>query len=336
MNYKHFLVLALVIAMVSVVRWNRQDIFIRSYVGGDDKKLGEKVGYDVEMSIDSYNYLQYVNYYKGKNVESEVSKPYSFRFFVPLIASLLPFDSFTSLNIINLSTEILGLIYLMKILSLIGFRQKTIFITSLVYSFSFPVFYYGVVGLLDAPAIFLIIMGIYYTFKKQILPLAIIFIFGAMVNEKVILLLPFYFFFNYKENGLKKSLTYSLMLFIFFAITTFLVRKLTINSDSTFLWEISFNSLIYNLGRVRTYISLILTGGIPIILLILSWRSIDFRSSYHYALIIGVALVFLMILYSLTAAYTDGRFMWYIYPFALPLGAMYIEKKLAKEERLFT
>ena len=167
------------------------------YVGADDKKLGEKLGYDVEMSLDSYTYVQYVNYYNGEDIEEEVSKPYSFRFLVPLIASLLPFDSFTSLNIICLSTEILGLLFLMKVLALLGFTPKTIFITSFLYAFSFPVFYYGVVGLLDAPAIFLIILGVYLTLRKQLIPLIFTMIIAAMVNEKAVLLLPFYFFYIY-------------------------------------------------------------------------------------------------------------------------------------------
>jgi hypothetical protein len=328
-NRKHFIYLALIIVLVSTVRWNRQDIFIRQYVGYDDKQLGDKVGYDVEMSLDSYNYLQYVNYYRGKDVESEVTKPYSFRFLVPLIAAYLPLDPFSSLNIINLSTEILGLLFLMKVLALIGFNSRTTFITAFFYSFSFPVFYYGVVGLLDAPAIFLIMLGVYLTFKRRWLPLTLLLIVGAMVNEKVVLLVPFYFFFSYKEIGFGRSLLRGTCLFALFVVSTLLIRKLTINADSAFIWQISFDSLVYNLSRVRTYISLLLTGGVPMLLLLLSCKRIDFGNIYNFALLSGVVLVLVMIVYSLTAAYTDGRFMWYVYPFALPLGAVFIEQKVS-------
>lgn len=331
MNYKHFIFLTIVILLVSIVRWNRQDLFIRPYVGEDINNLGQKLGYDVEMSPDSYNYLQYVNYYRGMDVKPEVTKPYSFRFLIPLIASLLPFDTFSSLNIINLSTEILGLLFLMKILALLGFKEKTIFIASFFYSFSFPVFYYGVVGLLDAPAIFLIMLGVYITFKRKFLFLALLLMIGAMANEKVVLLLPFYFFYNVKEMGFKKSFLNSAILFLTFIIVTLLVRKYTINADSTFLWQISLDSLIYNLSRIRTYISLLLTGGIPLLLLLLSIKRIDFKNHHNYGLMAGVFFVLLMIVYSLTAAYTDGRFMWYIYPFALPLGAVFVEHYLNRK-----
>ena len=313
--------------MMSVVRWNRQDLFIRPYVGADDKKLGEKLGYDVEMSLDSYTYVQYVNYYNGKDVENEVTKPYSFRFLVPLLASLLPFDSFTSLNLICLSTEILGLLFLMKILALIGFKDKTIFATSFLYAFSFPIFYYGVVGLLDAPAIFLIMLGIYLTLRKQLIPLILTMIIAAMVNEKVVLLLPFYFFYNIKETGFKKSFINSTIIFVAFLATSLLVRANTINADSSFMWTVNTSSLIDNLTRLRTYISLALTGGVPLLIFFLTFRNIDFKNSHTFAFAMGAIFVVLMIIYSLTAAYTDGRFAWYLYPFLLPLCAYGMEKK---------
>ncbi len=327
MNYKHFIFLSLVVVLMSVVRWNRQDLFIRPYVGADDKKLGEKLGYDVEMSLDSYTYVQYVNYYNGKDVESEVTKPYSFRFLIPLIASLLPFDSFTSLNLICLSTEILGLLFLMKVLALIGFKDRTIFITSFLYAFSFPIFYYGVVGLLDAPAIFLIILGVYLTLRQQLTPLIITMILAAMVNEKAVLLLPFYFFFNIKESGFKRSFINSTIIFIAFLATSLIVRANTINADSSFMWTVNTSSLIDNLTRLRTYISLALTGGIPLLIFLLTFRNIDFQKSHTFAFGMGAVFVVLMIIYSLTAAYTDGRFAWYLYPFILPLCAYGIEKK---------
>ncbi|MCB0703390.1 MAG: hypothetical protein KDC55_11850 [Ignavibacteriae bacterium] len=327
MNYKHFIFLSVVVLMMSIVRWNRQDLVIRQYVGADDKKLGEKLGYDVEMSLDSYTYVQYVNYYNGEEVESEVTKPYSFRFFIPLIASLLPFDSFTSLNIVCLSTEILGLLFLMKVLALIGFKPRTIFITSFLYSFSFPVFYYGVVGLLDAPAIFLIILGVYLTIRKQLILLLLTMIIATMVNEKVVLVLPFYFFFNIKEIGFKKSFMNSVIIFVAFVAVSLIVRANTINADSSFMWTVSTSSLIDNLTRIRTYISLALTGGIPLLILVLTYRRIDFKQSHVFGFVMGTIFVGLMIVYSLTAAYTDGRFAWYLYPFILPLCAYGIERK---------
>lgn len=313
--------------MMSIVRWNRQDLVIRQYVGADDKKLGEKLGYDVEMSLDSYTYVQYVNYYNGEDVESEVTKPYSFRFLIPLLSSLLPFDSFTSLNIVCLSTEILGLLFLMKVLALLGFKPRTIFITSFLYSFSFPVFYYGVVGLLDAPAIFLIILGVYLTIRKQLILLILTMIVAAMVNEKVVLVLPFYFFFNIKEIGFKKSFINSVIIFVAFVAVSLIVRANTINADSSFMWTVSTSSLIDNLTRIRTYISLALTGGIPLLILVLTYRRIDFKQSHVFGFAMGTIFVGLMIVYSLTAAYTDGRFAWYLYPFILPLCAYGIERK---------
>lgn len=304
---------------MSIVRWNRQDLIIGKYVGADDKNLGQKLGYDVEMSLDSYNYVQYVNYYNGKDVSEEVTKPYSYRFLVPMLASLLPFDSFTSLNIINMSSEILTVLFLMYIFGAMGFSDKVQLAGGLIFAVSFPIFYYGVVGLLDAPAIFIITVGIYFIIKNKYLSLAVLLIIGALVNEKTILLLPFFFAYKYKDKSLKQSVIQSAIYFVLFITVSLVARKLTINADSTFIWTASLDSLFFNLSRIRTYISLLLTGGVPFILLLYSLTRFDKSDKLNFALLFGVAMVILMIIYSFTAAYTDGRFMWYIYPFALPL-----------------
>lgn len=330
MNYKYFIFAATAVVIMSIVRWNRQDFIIEKYVGADDKKLGKKLGYDVQMSLDSYNYVQYVNYYNGDDVSEEITKPYTYRFLVPLIASLLPFDSFTSLNLINLSCEILTVLFLMYIFGAMGFSEKVQLIGGLIFAVSFPVFYYGVVGLLDAPAIFLITLGIYLVLKSKFVPLALVLIIGAMVNEKSILLIPFYFAFVLKAKNFKNALIQTSILAILFVTTNLIVRKLTINADSQFIWTISLDSLFYNLGRIRTYISLLLTGGIPLALLLYSLPRFQKGENPNFALLFGVLMVVIMILYSLTAAYTDGRFMWYIYPFALPLCGYGLQKILNK------
>ena len=328
MNYKYFIFASVAIILMSVVRWNRQDLIIGKYVGADDKNLGQKLGYDVQMSLDSYNYVQYVNYFKGEDVSNEITKPYTYRFLVPLLASILPFDSFTSLNLVNLSCEILTVLFLMYIFGAMGFSDKVKLFGGLIFAISFPVFYYGVVGLLDAPAILIITMGIYYILKSKVINLAVILIIGAMVNEKSILLIPFFFAYTFKAKSIRSSFIQTGIMAIAFVTANLIVRKLTINADSQFIWTISLDSLLYNLGRVRTYISLILTGGIPLALLLYSIPKFKKSENPNFAFLIGVSMVILMILYSLTAAYTDGRFMWYIYPFALPLCGYGLQKLL--------
>jgi hypothetical protein len=330
MNYKYFIFAVVIVILMSVVRWNRQDLIIGKYVGADDKNLGQKLGYDVQMSLDSYNYVQYVNYYNGEDVADEITKPYTYRFFIPFIASLLPFDSFTSLNLINLSSEILTVLFLMYIFAAMGFSEKIQLAGAILFAFSFPVFYYGVVGLLDAPAILIITIGIYLVLKNKYILLLLLLAFGAMINEKTILLLPFFFAFKLKDKSFKTSLIQSAIMGIIFITVNLVARKLTINADSQFIWTVSMDSLIYNLGRIRTYISLILTGGIPLLLLLFSLQKFDKYDKLNFALFVGVIMVALMIVYSLTAAYTDGRFMWYIYPFALPLCGYGLQKILDK------
>jgi hypothetical protein len=207
----------------------------------------------------------------------------------------------------------------MYIFGAMGFSDKVQLVGGLLFSISFPVFYYGVVGLLDAPAILIITAGIYFIIKDNGSWLAVLLVLGAMTNEKTILLIPFLFAYKYKDKSLKQATINSAMYFVIFVCVSLIARKLSINSDSNFIWTVSLDSLMFNLSRIRTYISLVLTGGVPIIILLYSLPRFDKSDKLNFALLFGVMMVILMIIYSFTAAYTDGRFMWYIYPFALPL-----------------
>src|SRR5690606_25906439 len=107
-----------------------------------------------------------------------------------------------------------------------------------------------------------------------------------------------------KEKNLKISFIHSLAMFFVFIVTTYFVRKYTLNADSTFLWSANLEALLFNLGRIRTYLSLMLTGGIPIILLVVAAKHINYDKSYNFAFAAGVFFSILLIIYSLAAAYT--------------------------------
>lgn len=334
MNYKHFILLSLIICLLSIFRWNRQDVFISKFVGKENSTLGSNLEYNVGMNDDTYSYVQYVNYYKGKDVAAEVSKPFTYRFLIPLISSVLPFDAFSSLNVINLLSEILFLFILMKVLLILKFDQKTIFLTSLLHAFSFPVFYYGVIGHIDAPSVLLFILGIYLAFKNNYWGMVLLMILGTFVNEKIVIILPFYFIYKWIGKDFKTSFWQTALLGILFLTCIYLVRNYTINSDTQYFWKADSDLFFKNLSRIKTYLSLMLTGGLPLLIFILSVKHINFRTAHNAALATGVFFVILLILYSILSAYTDGRFMWYIYPFILPLCAIGIGKWINKKKQM--
>ena len=102
---KKIILLVLILIAVCLPRWNRMDYGpVANFTGKDSRNFVDSTEYkgtDMNLSVDSYQYLQYVNYYKGENVEASLQAPYTFRPLQPFIASYLPFDSMTSLNFVK-------------------------------------------------------------------------------------------------------------------------------------------------------------------------------------------------------------------------------------------
>ena len=72
MNYRNLIILIIIIIILSIPRWNRQDLLIKDFVGKELNNYAERTNYkDINFSTDSYQYLQYISYFNGKEVEQE-------------------------------------------------------------------------------------------------------------------------------------------------------------------------------------------------------------------------------------------------------------------------
>lgn len=221
-----------------------------------NKFVGEKP-FDVEQ------YEKYVEYFRGnKNLTNELEGPFSYRPLVPLLASLLPFEPLTSINLVNLFSLTLGLIYLIKLLLKLGFNEKEIVIGSLIFIFSFPLFYYATSGYIDASLIGVMIISNYYLMTKRYYIFILSFTIGIFIKETIVILLPVstvYHLMNEKTRI--KLVKISIPIILYFIIVGF-IRNLAPQKE-IYVWKPSYEILQYNLLRIKTYISFILTLGIP-------------------------------------------------------------------------
>ena len=117
---------------------------------------------------------------------------------------------------------------------------------------------------------------------------------------------------------------------LLYIIAVYVSRNFT-PGDSVYMWGANLETLQYNLSRPRTYLSLLLTGGIPLLLTILTFIkliknkvSIDLNTKL---LIVGFIFTILLVIYSMLAAYTDGRFIWIGYTFMIGLGLEYLRMR---------
>lgn len=325
MKLIHQITLIFCLIIVTLPRFNWGEIgSLKSFVGSKP--------FDIEQ------YETYTEYFKGdKEKGSEMEGPFAYRPLVPLLASFLPFDALTSINLVNLLFLIIALYPLAGILKLFKLDGNYILIGELLFIFSFPVFYYGTSGYIDSVLITFIMFGTYLILKEKLFLFFLTFIAGMSVKETIIILIPvftFYLFFQ-KKILLRRRLMLFLLLIIIYLAGMFFLRKLTPGAES-YIWYPSVNIFIKNLTRVKTFLSILLTFGFPGIgSLLFTYKLIRNRASYtkELILIMGVIFIMLISLFSLFAAYADGRHIWTSYPFTIPLSVLYL-KSLNNSGRL--
>lgn len=342
-NKKILLMLLLFVSIPLILfpRFDMQDIpLIRPFVGL----------HNGELSPDQRNYINFVEYFRNNMPLDSCHAPYSFRPAVPFTASLLDFKPMTSINIINSISIILSVIFIWLTLKALNFSYEMKILGSLLFVVSFPTFYYSTTGYVDATATMLIFAAVYFRIKQQDLILIPVMIISALTKETSIIVFPFLFihlFFDSENSNAKfncKAIFKSLLIpsdkfkrrsylliwlaFISFIAALILSRKFFggYGSGSGYLWLPSYEHMMDNVFRVKTYLSLVLALGIPGLFAFLSMiylKKIRLDSIY-LSFIIGMLTSLLLWVYSYFSAYSDGRFIWTAYPFMIPLGLKFI------------
>ena len=183
---KWIILLVLLLVLTGLSRFNRQDIgAINQFTSG---------GVSSETSLgDAEKYIAQVSYFRGNAEVDVLTPPFSYRPFAPYIASFLPFDEMTSLNIVNYLSLILGLILTLKIIQILNFSAVIGFIAGMFYSVSFPVFYYGAIGYVDPVLIAFLTAALYFILACKIIPFVLLTLLACTVKETFIIILPIWF-----------------------------------------------------------------------------------------------------------------------------------------------
>jgi hypothetical protein len=279
---------------------------------------------------DSPHYIAAVEYYRGNIDKSELVQPFSYRPLIPIIASVMPIKSpMTAINYVNLAVLLLSAIFLYKLLLYMQFSSMWSFWGGMLYIFSFPVAYYGAVGIIDTAGIMFIIIGLYYLFRNNYWGLVIAVFLGAFAKETVVIIIPvafIYYLISKDKNWFWKSA----MLTITFIAPSYLLR-LYFDTGVGYVWQPALHTFYENL-RPKAILSQIIGFGLPgilMLLFIINWKRLSKKINQErlWALFSGVILSIMLVGYSFITAYSDGRFIWHLYPFAIPLGIKYLESK---------
>jgi len=283
--------------------------------------------------IDTEMYANYVQYFRGLKHKGEgISVPYTYRPLTPILASFLPIDSpIYSLIVLNLLFIYLTMYALYSIAKVLQLDFSFSVFAALLYSFSFPVFYFSPLGLVDVVCLFFICLGIYSVLSEKFWLFSISLVLGIYSKESILILIPFAVIYYFQKYGWqKKFYLYSITSLLLYLVNFYIIRNYFAFNDS-FYWYIEIDAFWANLFRRGTNIGSLLTFGLPGILsLIFIGKSIRNKAS-NFKSIIPWAFGFMSALglyaFAYFSAFADGRFVWYVYPFAIPMSLLYLSQK---------
>ncbi|MCX7727548.1 MAG: hypothetical protein N2053_11955 [Chitinispirillaceae bacterium] len=324
--------MSILLVIVTLFRFNRHDIWILNKITGGENFsfVAENGKIYKKLSLDSYNYLLFVRFFRTVNTSRLKQQnlpipPFSYRPLGPFVASFLPFDEMTSLNIINLLALIITLFFLKLILIKTGVSLLSQVLALLMFIISFPVFYYGTIGYIDPLLIMFLAIGLFMIITEKWFLYALSIFMGTFAKEGMAILLPLPFVVYFLSKRKSFIFLVGIMGIILYLVATYFTRSI-ISSPVKYFWIPSPKAFLSNLSRFRTYFSVLASVGLPGLLGILAiFSRIIKKDTYFYLLKIGVIFSFFFFLLGMSSVYTDGRYIWPAYIFFIPLSALYLD-----------
>lgn len=157
-------------------------------------------------------------------------------------------------------------------------------------------------------------------------------LYGTLIKETIIILPVAAIYLILNENSGIKFLKIILTIILYMAIVM-LIRSIAPQKES-YVWKPSNEIFLYNISRVKTYLTFILTLGIPGLLslyLIFSEKRKSFPKNILIPFVTGCLFSIFLWVYSLFAAYSDGRQLWTSYAYTVILSVYLIQSSLNNE-----
>lgn len=307
--------LLLLIGLGGVVypRFNRQDLGVVGLVG-------RAVDGSVSQG-DAPEYIKLVRYFRGEVARSTLTTPFAYRPAAPLLAAVLPVrDPMTALNVINVLGLVATLWFLHRTLRTIGYGFWQALTGDLLYAVSFPVFYYGAIGLVDPVGMTVLAGGVFFLLRQQWWALGGMILCGTFVRETTVWLLPVIAAYLVVVRPKRGWLKLALVSMAYLVPTVF--TRWVFSDLGHYAWHPSWGYLWQNL-RLRAIGAMGLSVGPPGLLALLWWLNKEWRGraaalEVMVPMTVGIACGAGLSAFAFVAAYADGRFMWGASLFAMP------------------
>ncbi len=314
--------LGLLLVIVVLPRFNLRD------AGPIAKFTAGATATQYGLPLDVAGYVRLGQYFRHEMPADSLIPPYCYRLLVPIAASALPWSVLTSINVLDVVSLLLAFILLDRLMRRMGLSIRASTMGIVLFVVSFPTFYYGPIGFLDPVCVMLITAML----------LAIIevgpgggvftglFVVGVLVKETnaAMALLPSIWAAATARPMAPAIRRTTILVAVALAILIAIRLAAPFPSRGWF-WAPHITAVLENLTRPRAIISLVLTLGLPAIGMFVALLNGAARRTLAEAhirfLVWGAAIPVSLYLYSLFSAYADGRIIWALYPFAIPIAA---------------
>ncbi|HMU80687.1 MAG TPA: hypothetical protein PKX25_12170 [Microthrixaceae bacterium] len=294
------------------------------------------------LTVDMREYLTATEHFAGLRPAPSLG-PFTQRVAAPWLAGRLPWDAPISLNVVVMALLTIGLVALVATVLELKVSRCGLVVAAVGYAVSFPVFYWGsfnyvdgaVVGLLACVLLFLVLerpfiaVGLVFVsmlFKESGLVGAFVVIAWVVAQAST-------------DFPRRQKVVWSATA-LASAVSGFVVARL-VGPEATEVynpWLItpaeSFNYLGANIGRAGPMAQVLLTGLLPLVLVVAAFRSsrrseLDAPRPVVWACVTGIAVGALLNVQALLSAQWDGRTLWTVYPFVFALGAVALTRSVA-------
>jgi len=279
-------------------------------------------GADGSVSLgDAPEYCNMVRFFRGEMGQQAMTTPFAYRPAVPFLASVLPIkDPMTALNVINLASLALAMLLLHGAMRASGYGFWSAVVGDLIFAISFPVFYYGTIGLVDPVAVTVIAGALYGLYRQRWGFVCGCVLVGAFVKETTVIVLPVAFMHLVVTRPPKGWLKL-LAVVVAYVVPTILVRAV-LDDLPSYEWRPSLGYLQQNL-RVRALAAMGLSFGLPGLGFMLwlagrRFRGVAMNPAVWAPMMMGVVCGIGLTAFAFVAAYADGRFLWLSSVFSIP------------------
>ena len=129
---------------------------------------------------------------------------------------------------------------------------------------------------------------------------------------------------------MKVKIYYLITIVLILSAESLLLRNL-IADKKVYLWMPRYEVLIENLTRLKTYVSFGLPG-LGALLYFKNSKCKLYSSQIELVFLTGLICAILLSLFSIFAAYSDGRHIWLSYPFTISLSVAYFRDRSIKHQ----